>query len=743
MKDDINNTFQEKSEIKVNVKYIINNKKEEEGKMNLINFNIEDGIISYKDIISSFFFFLKKLYESHSEEEIENEETLDEEFFYINQSNINYEYIRYFNSEGFILLEENDFIFLDDKLNLNNIIIMIKANIISEEKMKIKKKYDKIDREIDYIYDLITKEEKIDLPPPAPLNLVVLTANPLMNDDKELRTMNDFNIIASKIYKAFDENDFLKYTEFNHLTINTLKDVLSNENKRPVILHLICKSTYIIPKNEVKLEKDSDNYINLIFEEDNKYYNLEFVDKIKLQKKIFDELDEKSKENIKKITLIISTPLAEDVYNLFKDFGFKNILVQPTTLADVNFIADFNYAFYQELILHTHLEIPINEIYDLALNIDISEKNQPTFCCCFHKHKKDCYFLNNIIHPENPDLNNNELYNNNKNFDNIEDIKKLIPHFYHLYPDCPGNIDCKTYYKSKFDSKILLENQSPIVSFCFHWERCCRKFKWLLEDKNEKKKYEVYSSKNEERKCYNICCCDPNFEKHNINFVFIKDFDDKVNNKKIRFKHCEITNEKNEKKIIPNYENMLLFVGKNKIIFDVIKFISSNENNIKNICIYGDNIENLKKLGSAIIEYYNEISHFHKVNKNYNIEEFKEGINLRDKNFVEINLSHDFEEEINSNNNINDRIYFIYVHDNTSVDKIKIEKNKIIWFSEELIELNINEIELNKEPILKKPKHYFNNGVNIGPVNISPNEYIKFQNESNVRNVWRRIEKPV
>ena len=68
-----------------------------------------------------------------------------------------------------------------------------------------------------------------------------------------------------------------------------LKDLLSNENKRPVILHLICKSTYNIPKNEVKLEKDSDNYINLIFEKDNNYYNLEFINKIKLQEEIFDK----------------------------------------------------------------------------------------------------------------------------------------------------------------------------------------------------------------------------------------------------------------------------------------------------------------------------------------------------------------------------------------------------------------------------------------------------------------------
>ena len=86
MEDNIKNTFNEKTEVNVNIKYILNNKKEEEGEMNLINFNIEDGIILYKDITSSFYLFLKKLYEPHldEEEEIENNETLDEELLYIN-----------------------------------------------------------------------------------------------------------------------------------------------------------------------------------------------------------------------------------------------------------------------------------------------------------------------------------------------------------------------------------------------------------------------------------------------------------------------------------------------------------------------------------------------------------------------------------------------------------------------------------------------------------------------------------
>ena len=126
---------------------------------------------------------------------------------------------------------------------------------------------------------------------------------------------------------------------------------------------------------------------------------------------------------------------------------------------------------------------------------------------------------------------------------------------------------------------------------------------------------------------------------------------------------------------------MISFIGNNKVIYEAIEFISSDKENIKNISICGDNVENLKKLGNAIMEYYKEISYFHKANKKNNTEEIK----FIDKNFVEINLSHDINEEINLNNNINDTIYLIYGHNYTSVDKKKLENKKIIWFSEEII----------------------------------------------------------
>ena len=114
-----------------------------------------------------------------------------------------------------------------------------------------------------------------------------------------------------------------------------------------------------------------------------------------LIKELFNgESAKEIKENIKNITLIISTQLAEDVYKIFEKFEFKNILVQHTTLADVNFIAEFNKVFYQDLI--RHLDKPINMIFENALNTSNEQIDLKTFCCCFHSHKDTCATLENL-----------------------------------------------------------------------------------------------------------------------------------------------------------------------------------------------------------------------------------------------------------------------------------------------------------------------------------------------------------
>ena len=76
---------------------------------------------------------------------------------------------------------------------------MIKANILIGKKQKFINKYYKMVYNIKKIQDDLLGDDK-NKTPDAPLNLIVLTSNPLMDGDKDLRTMNDFNIITSKIY---------------------------------------------------------------------------------------------------------------------------------------------------------------------------------------------------------------------------------------------------------------------------------------------------------------------------------------------------------------------------------------------------------------------------------------------------------------------------------------------------------------------------------------------------------------
>ena len=262
--------------------------------------------------------------------------------------------------------------------------------------------------------------------------------------------------------------------------MNTLEGILIDNTRRPVILHLICKSVYIDKNfesennnNDKESKNNSELFTNLIFEkdedenkdEDDKVlskYSLEFIDKNKLAnlKKWIDS-DKNLQENIGKITLIISTQLAENVFDLFKDFGFKNLIVQHTTLADLKFVVKFNYTFYKELIIRKCL--PINELYEMALNIYMEKEDPPTFCCCFHKHKNKCDFLKNI---------KNELYFDNKERNDVDSLKNTLPHFYHLFPECKPLQNCYTEIWS--DRGILLNNAEKYFeySFSFHKKGC-------------------------------------------------------------------------------------------------------------------------------------------------------------------------------------------------------------------------------------------------------------------------------
>jgi hypothetical protein len=392
------------SKIIIHFSYILNDIKKDNEKMELLckNHNSHNNnikLISYDEIANSFYIFLEKKqnYNYNDFEENENEKFTNNEL-----NNIIYDYIRYYDGEGWIFLEDDEYIFINDELTLDKLKVMIKVTIRRSERLYIKNQIKNFNNEINRINKKFEINNDNNPISEMNFNLIVLTANPLMDGENELRTMNDFNNITSAIYKLLSEQDYLTYADFQPLTLNSFKEVILNEKKRPDILHLICKSTYIIPHkttNKQTKNNDSSNFVNLIFEKENNY-NVEYVNK-KMISEIFS--DQKMKKSVENMTLIISTQLAEDVYNIFQseNFKFKNILVQHTTLADTDFIEEFNTHFYKELIFYPYKDI--NKIYENALNIYF-DKNNNTFCCCFHKHKNDCDFMKNLI---------NELYNDN------------------------------------------------------------------------------------------------------------------------------------------------------------------------------------------------------------------------------------------------------------------------------------------------------------------------------------------
>jgi hypothetical protein len=83
---------------------------------------------------------------------------------------------------------------------------MIYSDILSKKEMKIKEEYKNIDKNISNIFTKINQEKNYDSNLDDYINLVVLTANPLMHGKEELRTMNDFNIITKKIMIHLMEN---------------------------------------------------------------------------------------------------------------------------------------------------------------------------------------------------------------------------------------------------------------------------------------------------------------------------------------------------------------------------------------------------------------------------------------------------------------------------------------------------------------------------------------------------------
>ena len=637
--------------------------------------------ISYKDIKISFEKYLNKKKHENKKNYEENEVNV----FDIQANNIIYEYIRYFNGEGWLPLAQNENILINEKLSLDNLQIQIKATILSGKDIYVQKKFENIGKEINSIktnLDLI-KNKSINYSENKPFNSIILTANPLMDGSNEFRTMNDFNIIPSILYNLFKEKEYLKYTQFGILTKKSFIEALSNKELDSFILHLICKSTYIIPNNRIRInfsneeeEEKSCDFVNLIFEQENNY-NSQFINKEDIREILSEPL---IKENIKKITLIISTQLSQDVYNIFNEFGFKNIIIQNTTQAVVDFIANVNLKFYENLIINKIKNI--SDIYNDALNTNIN-KDITTFCCCFHEHNINCNFIKNI---------QNELYNDNKVKYTLDKLKETLPHFSHLNPKFP-----KVRPKCNFPE-----------DFCFHTKHCLDnfniKYTSLKEEKDDKIKLDDVLS---------ICCCfdakEKNNVKHNINTIF-----------NTKYFTSESMNDKNskvqinlQKSYIPQYEKMIFLVGKNKDIFNVIKALNSN---VQYLNIYGDTIENLKLFINVLIEYYQE-RNYQKKYKHIILDEF----NIQN-----------FKKE-----HIYNTKYFIYIQDPKLIQDIK--DFNIILFSEEIYKNNkFKNIKINPEPFEPIPDSEKKNDKKKEYI---PNCYIKYQYKYSVRDIWKKTKK--
>ena len=203
---------------------------------------------------------------------------------------------------------------------------------------------------------------------------------------------------------------------------------------------------------------------------------------------------------------------------------------------------------------------------------------------------------------------------------------------------------------------------------------------------------------------------------------------------------------------------MNLLVGKNKIIYEILLFLESNEPYIN---IYGINyISFWKKLGYIIKKYYEERSNNNKENNLDFSLNFHKGIksmdninnnkNSNDLNFTtiksmplisEINLNKKIIEkdlDDNTDNIFNENynnIYFIYIKDkNISIDKIKNIKNKkVIFSSENIMRDSKNSFEIEPPYILKTEIEY--NKLNDKFI---PNEFIENQDKDVVKSVLEK-----
>ena len=586
-----------KNKFEIEVNYTLNTSTDPEIKT--IRLYFEEEFISYEQLKSTFINWISQEKDSNS-------------------NNFSINFIRYYDKEldGNIDLEEKNFLKIEKGSK-----VLIGLYQFTDQEREL---YNKIEKMNPTLRKSIERN----------VDICVLTANPLYNEEnkKFLRTLNDYNEITHTIKNEIEQDKNI-IVEFYPLTENHLKKAIDN---KPIILHLICKSTYI------------NNQINLLFEDDN-YFTMKAFGSDGM-KKYFDD-----KTKIEDIFLIISTPFSREVYEVIKDFEFKNILVQHTTVVNLNYMKIFNKNFYNEIYQK------INE-YEESINVDILFKNifkynhknlfQSAkvidlsnfyfFCCCCHMHGDKCKLKANL---------NNEIYINQNE----------------------GEISDNTLENTHISHTI---------------NRCCWKFPKIGIKKEEIPQFDGHNNFCEIKKP-KYCCCRKSTNKIGKDNIFPQKLE---NNIEII---CRKSKVKEGNKI--KYDKMNYLVQKNHIAYEIYNFIFKNSPvNLINI-YYQYSINELDELANALLEYFEE--------RRILINE-REQIPKKIKSVA--NLIIEEQENLIWKENISDKFRLIYKIDNEGIKnfgdsviffvnlnnmsikdllvKISIFKNKFILFTNEKIE---------------------------------------------------------
>ena len=375
-------------------------------------------------------------------------------------------------------------------------------------------------------------------------DICILTSNPLveMINDKDynpLTSMNDFNQITYSIYSKIKE--LKKDVSVGFLTLTKKNLEIAKSSK---IIHIICKSCYI--KKSI-INNNPEYCCCLLFE--NEKCQLEKICEEDLKKILEkknndnDNISSNIENYYSNKIIIISTQFAVDAFNMLKNIGFQNIIVQHTTIANEKLISEFNQHFYNNLI---ELGKTIDKAYNFAKD-DVKKKYEIGYttqnCCCFHSHSKDC---------------------------------KNMEKFINQYDQCHFN-----HLRFKCESECMKFNRRNKLKFNEHYICCNDNFVKNIDGKT-----------NLSGKC-NLCCCKvPKKYEHNFSSTFFVLFSNEMKKNEIfeNYKTKEekqyyitpnnlIKNEdKNKKEDLVIGRNEKLVVGRNEIMYKIFKKISESNN---------------------------------------------------------------------------------------------------------------------------------------------------------------------